>query len=203
LLTASFGVFAQAVSTGGNTTQAQTGGTAVTATTGSNSTSQAAVSGGANGNSVGSNLSSSLAITSNSPAVNLGNAVPNVSAPNLATTLTETCMGSTSAGAAAAGWGFSFGTTWRDHACVRRLDARQMTAFGDMATAREMMCDSDLVREAAKRVGRPCMEDGGVPYGTVAQAAPASREMEAPAPVVQQAPSEESAAAVVQQRVHE
>ena len=111
-------------------------------------------------------------------------------------------MGSTSGGAAAAGWGFSFGTTWRDHACVRRLDARQMTAFGDIATAREMMCDSDLVREAAKRVGKPCMEDGGVPYGQVASAAP--REMVAePAPMVQQAPSEEAAAAVVQQRVHE
>ena len=132
-------------------------------------------------------------------ASDLGNMVPNVSAPNLATTLTETCMGSTSGGASAAGWGFSFGTTWRDSACVRRLDARQMSAFNDISTAREMMCDSDLVREAAKRVGKPCMEDGGVPFGQVAPLA--SRDM--PAPVIQQAPSEEAAAAVVQQRVHE
>ena len=111
-----------------------------------------------------------------------------------ATTLTETCMGSTSAGAAGAGFGFSFGTTWRDSACVRRLDARQMTAFGDISTAREMMCDSDLVRAAAKRAGRPCVDDGGVPYGQVAQASPV---------VTQEVVSEPAAAAVVNQKVHE
>ena len=42
------------------------------------------------------------------------NTVPDVSAPGLTTTLTETCMGSTSAGGAVVGFGFSFGTTWRD-----------------------------------------------------------------------------------------
>ena len=135
-------------------------------------------------------------ITSNSGNVagtDLSNAVPNVSAPNLATTLTETCMGSSSGGAAGAGFGFSFGTTWRDHACVRRLDSRQMAGLGDVSTAREMMCDSDLVRDAAKRVGRPCMEDGGVPFGVVVSA-----------PVQTQViPTPEAAAPVVQQIVHQ
>lgn len=115
----------------------------------------------------------------------LSEQVPNIVAPGLTTTLTETCMGSSSAGASGAGFGFSFGTTWRDGACVRRLDARQMGAFGDFSTAREMMCDSDLVRAAAKRVGRPCMEDGGKPYVAVV-----------PGVQVQDTPTDESAAAV-------
>ena len=89
--------------------------------------------------------------------------VPNVMAPSLTTTLTETCMGSTSFGGSGSGFGFSFGTTWRDSACVRRLDARQLAAFQDMGTAREIMCASSIVREAAKRAGRPCVEDGGLP----------------------------------------
>jgi len=98
----------------------------------------------------------------NTEATDLSRSVPNPYAPALTTTLTETCMGSTSMGASAAGWGFSFGTTWRDNACVRRLDRRQMAMLGDSLTAREVMCDSDLVRQAAIRAGRPCAADGGV-----------------------------------------
>lgn len=129
--------------------------------------------------------------------------VPSVVAPGLATTLTETCMGSTSAGGSGAGFGFSFGTTWRDSACVRRLDARQMSGFGDIATAREVMCDSDLVREAAKRVGRPCMEDGGKPFGeNIAQSTGEPGLTSAPAQF-QQVPSELGAAPVVTQQVRE
>lgn len=104
----------------------------------------------------------------------LSDAVGIATAPNLTTTLTETCMGSTSFGGGFSGGSFSFGTTWRDHACVRRLDAREIKSFGDVQAAKEIMCDSDLVREAFKRVGRPCAEDGGS-YVAVSQA---------PAPVV-------------------
>ena len=85
--------------------------------------------------------------------------VPNVSAPGLTTTLTETCMGSTSAGAGWVGFGFSFGTTWRDNACVRRLDARQLSSIGYNLGAKELMCDSDAVRDALKRPGKPCFVD--------------------------------------------
>ncbi len=85
--------------------------------------------------------------------------VPNVSAPALTTTLTETCMGSTSAGAGWVGFGFSFGTTWRDSACVRRLDARQLSSLGYNLGAKELMCDSDKVRAALKRAGKPCFVD--------------------------------------------
>jgi len=84
---------------------------------------------------------------------------PNVSAPALTTTMTETCMGSTSVGGAVPGFGLSFGTTWRDAACVRRLDARQLSALGYNLGAKELMCDSDAVREALARAGTPCYND--------------------------------------------
>ena len=203
MLMASTAVFADLNQANGNDSTTLQSASSSTSLSRSNS---AALSGNSaiTGNSPTATNQSGLAGSQNSgnvvnQASDLSQMVPNVSAPNLATTLTETCMGSTSGGASAAGWGFSFGTTWRDSACVRRLDARQMSAFNDISTAREMMCDSELVREAAKRVGKPCMEDGGVPFGQVAPLA--SRDM--PAPVIQQAPSEEAAAAVVQQRVHE
>lgn len=127
-------------------------------------------------------------------ASDISNMVPNVSAPNLATTLTETCMGSSSVGASGAGFGFSFGSTWRDSACVRRLDARQLSAFGDVVTAREVMCDSELVRAAAVRAGRACVADGGTAWGTPV-AAIVTQTQEVPTP--------EAAAPVVTQTVHE
>ena len=151
--------------------------------TNTNSSAAAAYSNGVNnsGNVAGTDMSSM---------------VPNVSAPGLATTLTETCMGSSSMGAAGAGFGVAFGTTWRDSACVRRLDARQLSAFGDTVTAREVMCDSDLVRAAAKRAGRPCVEDGGQPWGTAVASSPVTE-------ITQTIPTPEAAAPVVNQIVKE
>lgn len=87
------------------------------------------------------------------------NNVPAITAPNLTTTLTETCMGSSSVGGAGAGFGFSFGTTWRDTACVRRLDARQVHSLGDAQAAKEVMCESESIKAAFARVGRPCAAD--------------------------------------------
>jgi hypothetical protein len=131
-------------------------------------------------------------ISQNYAGTDLSNAVPNVSAPGLSTTLTETCMGSSSGGVAGAGFGFSFGTTWRDTACVRRLDSRQIGAYGQYAIAFEMMCDSQLVREAAVRAGRPCVADGGKPLGTPVL----------PADQIVQVPSEVGAAPTVSQQVN-
>jgi hypothetical protein len=110
----------------------------------------------------------------------LSNAVGQAFAPALTTTLTETCMGSTSVGAGFSGGSFSFGTTWRDSACVRRLDAREIRTYGDIQAAKEIMCDSDQVREAFKRVGRPCAADGGV-YTVAAPVAPVAEVTPAPA----------------------
>ena len=138
-----------------------------------------------NGSGIGNNYSTNV-----SNAANLSKAVGMSYAPALTTTLTETCMGSTSVGAGFSGGAFSFGTTWRDHACVRRLDAREIKSFGDVQAAKEIMCDSDLVREAFKRVGRPCAEDGGT-YVAVSQATP----------VVEPTPTETPAATEV--KVHD
>ncbi|PPD51461.1 MAG: hypothetical protein CTY12_07860 [Methylotenera sp.] len=113
----------------------------------------------------------------------LSRAVGMATAPALTTTLTETCMGSTSAGAGFSGGSFSFGTTWRDTECVNRLNAREIRTYGDVQAAKEIMCSNDTVREAFKKVGRPCADDGGI-Y-TVAAPAPAAVVEQAPAaPVV-------------------
>lgn len=109
----------------------------------------------------GAYIDNSAKNSGNVAAANLSSAVGMSYAPALTTTLTETCMGSTSAGAGFSGGSFSFGTTWRDSTCIRRLDAREIKSFGDIQAAKEIMCDSDLVREAFKRVGRPCAIDGG------------------------------------------
>lgn len=102
--------------------------------------------------------------------------VPNVVAPALTTTLTETCMGSSSVGGAVSGFGLSFGTTWRDSACVRRLDSRELNSLGYTLGAKELMCDSDKVRAALKRAGTPCWVDRP-------EAVDEPREIVAPAPV--------------------
>ena len=177
-----------------NTSSTSTSG-AATATTGATSAGSTASTGAS---SAGSTLNLDQSAKNSGNVVNhasdLSNMVPGAVAPNLATTLTETCMGSSSVGGSGAGFGFSFGTTWRDSACVRRLDARQLSAFGELAIAKEIMCDSDLVREAAVRAGRACVADGGTPIGAVATAAPVQ---------VQEVPTPEAAAPVVQQIVKE
>jgi hypothetical protein len=68
-------------------------------------------------------------------------------------------MGSTSVGGAGVGFGLSFGTTWRDSACVRRLDARELNSLGYRLGAKERMCDDELNREALARAGTPCYVD--------------------------------------------
>ncbi|MEM2159434.1 MAG: hypothetical protein QXN55_00580 [Candidatus Nitrosotenuis sp.] len=164
-----------------------------TASSTSNSNSTGISSSGASAGATGGASSSGVLLKQQYAGTDLSNAVPSAMAPNLATTLTETCMGSTSFGASGSGFGFSFGTTWRDGACVRRLDARQLSAFGDLPTARELMCDSDKVREAARRAGRPCVADGGQPWGVPVVAAPQE----------QVAPTPEAAAPVVREQVRE
>ena len=83
--------------------------------------------------------------------------VPTTYAPALTTTLTETCMGSTSAAGAGVGFGFSLGTTWHDKDCVRRLNAREMAqTLGDREAARALLCQDDNVRKAYESVGEAC-----------------------------------------------
>ena len=91
----------------------------------------------------------------------LSRAVGMAVAPALTTTFSETCMGSTSLGAGFSGGRLSIGSTWQDTACIRRLDAREIKAMGDNQAAKELMCNSEEVRQAFKNVGRPCVIDGG------------------------------------------
>ena len=103
-------------------------------------------------------------VTFNSPAVPDNTKVtirsaPQVVAPALATTLTETCMGSSSIGASGIGFGLTFGSTWTDHDCQNRLDARQLASMGYRDAARVVMCANPVVRKAFKATGNPCPED--------------------------------------------
>ena len=77
--------------------------------------------------------------------------VPAMVAPSLTTTLTETCMGSSSAAFAVAGFGMSGGTTWTDDTCIRRLDAREIRAMGAVEVAKELMCTGENNYNAFKR----------------------------------------------------
>jgi hypothetical protein len=82
--------------------------------------------------------------------------VPDVVAPALATTLTETCMGSTSAGLSLMGGGGSFGTTWNDKECVDRLNARELFSYGFREEACWVMRNDPIVEAAFVKTGRPC-----------------------------------------------
>ena len=98
---------------------------------------------------------------STSTGADLSRQVGMAVAPSLTTTFSETCMGSTSMGAGFAGGSLSLGTTWEDIACIRRLDSREIKAMGDTQAAKELLCNNEEVRQAFKRVERPCVIDGG------------------------------------------
>lgn len=82
--------------------------------------------------------------------------VPSTIAPSLTTTLSDTCMGSVSAGISAVGWGLSGGTTMVDEACVRRLDSREFRAMGMNDVALALLCQSAANRKAVEATGRAC-----------------------------------------------
>lgn len=82
--------------------------------------------------------------------------VPNAIAPSLTTTLTETCMGSSTGAVSVMGMGVSGGTTWKDEECVRRLNARELAALGEKDAAKELMCGNPEVYAVYKALGRPC-----------------------------------------------
>lgn len=100
--------------------------------------------------------------TSTNAGSDLSHAVGMAVAPPLTTTMTDTCMGSTSMGAGFAGGSVSIGSTWKDEDCSSIHYAREIRAMGDAQAAKEILCESAKVREAFKRVGRPCGVDGGV-----------------------------------------
>jgi hypothetical protein len=126
------------------------------------------------GNSAATTGASTATSTANPNANNQGNAQnitfnqttpthqkvetnPQVYAPALTTTLTETCMGSTSGGVSVLGFGGTLGTTWNDAQCVRRLNAREMAqTLGDRDAARALLCQDKDVARAYASVGQSC-----------------------------------------------
>lgn len=108
--------------------------------------------GGGGGSASANNAGNVQAIQFNSEAEDLGDMVGTAIAPALTTTLSDTCMGSTSGGLGVSGGGISFGSTWSDEECVRRLHARQLTAWGANNLAMEIMCASPHVVEADARL---------------------------------------------------
>lgn len=91
--------------------------------------------------------------------------VPNIVAPSLTTTLSDTCMGSASFGLSFTGFGATGGTTMVDQACVRRLDSREFRAMGLNDVALALLCQSEANRKAVESTGRSCpgMERAAAP----------------------------------------
>jgi hypothetical protein len=94
-------------------------------------------------------------IDSNQSSYSVRN-VPQVSAPPLVTTLSDTCMGSASVGLSVTGFGATAGTTRVDEACVRRLDAREFRAMGLTEVALSLLCQSESNRRAVEATGHLC-----------------------------------------------
>jgi hypothetical protein len=67
--------------------------------------------------------------------------VPNVFGGNVYPT--APCMGSSTVGAAALGWGASVGTSWADHECGKRETARSFQNLGLTADAVAVLCSSE------------------------------------------------------------
>ncbi len=70
------------------------------------------------------------------------------------------CSGSAAAGGAGGGWGISLGITKEDAQCNTRENAKTVLGLtGDRDATKEVLCDIRQVRNAFRRVGRPCMAD--------------------------------------------
>lgn len=81
--------------------------------------------------------------------------VPSVGAPAL-TSSNDTCMGSTSVGAAGVGFGITIGSTWTDNNCTMLKNSREMWNMGMKAASLARMCMDDKNREALEVTGFEC-----------------------------------------------
>ena len=127
------------------------GGSTSTSTATSASGSQSGAEAGA---ANGTNYQGNTTINQSSKSVKQHKFVPDAIAPGLTTTLTETCMGSSSGGLSVSGFGVAGGTTWTDENCVRRLDARELAAQGAKGASLERMCTDADNRAAILRANK-------------------------------------------------
>ena len=117
---------------------------------------------------------------------------PTIYAPPLVTTMTDTCMGSSSLGASFSGFGLSGGTTWTDKNCVRRLDAREFRAMGMNDVAIALLCQNAENQKAVEATGRNCHGMTPVASTVAVEVAPPTAAATQPAvePVAPQAVTE-------------
>lgn len=151
----------------------------------SQSGSQSGATSGSQSGATSSNAGNAQSITNNSYAPDRQTIVANpaVFAPALTTTLTETCMGSSSLGVSVLGFGAAGGSTWQDHECIRRLNARELAqTLNDREAAREVLCGNSDVFRVYNALGRPCrLKPDGSPN-------PEWRPLPEPVPVSQAMP---------------
>lgn len=105
----------------------------------------------------------SLTQIDTTPATTTVKEVPTVYAPGLTAAGTEVCLGSLSAGGAAAGFGLTVGGTMVDRECQLRLNAKTLAVLGYTVAAREEMCLDPEVRAAMLAGGTPCAADRAAP----------------------------------------
>lgn len=72
------------------------------------------------------------------------------------TSSNDTCMGSTSVGASAVSFGFSFGSSWTDNNCLMLKNSRELWNMGFKGAAMARMCMDDLNKEALEATGVSC-----------------------------------------------
>lgn len=81
--------------------------------------------------------------------------VPGVIAPSL-TSSNDTCMGSSSLGAAGVGFGVSIGSSWTDDNCVMLKNSRELYNMGMKGAAMARMCMDAKNKEALELTGFVC-----------------------------------------------
>lgn len=77
---------------------------------------------------------------------------------------TNPCTNGVSGGGSVAGFGLALGGSWSDPNCERRNLSALLHNQGQIALAQEVLCETDTVRNARRRLGNPCPAD--VPPGT-------------------------------------
>jgi len=182
----STGIYNNAAATGGSVKNSGNSQNKNTNTNLSNSSSKSNAIAGA---AASGNSANNLTINSDTPSTQTVKNVPTVYAPGLSAAGTEVCLGSLSAGGAAAGFGLTLGGTMVDRECQLRLNAKTLAVLGYTVAAREEMCLDPEVRSAMLAAGTPCTADKGAPpqaradYGaSVAPAVNISTVAASPAP---------------------
>ena len=121
------------------------------AVSGSESRAGSIATGGSGGSSSANNHGNRVGVVSYGSDLSRAHKnTPSVIAPSIQTgSLTDSCLGSFSSGIAGAGFGATFGKSYVDEACVRRLHAKFLSTAGQGELAMAIMCEDKFVAEAS------------------------------------------------------